>query len=86
MDTIALRQVPSPADVKGWSDSVEQGGIVFVLLAVIVVLGWVAYRNMKQNDQRIADLERRNDMLTEKLLYGAELLRRADTQLQESRR
>lgn len=69
--------MPSATDVASWSDQIEQGGIVFVLIVVIGVLGWVAWRNMKANEQRCADLARRNEELTDALFEATGLAERA---------
>lgn len=69
--------MPSATDVVSWSDGIEKGGIVFVLVVVIGVLGWVAWRNMKANEQRCADLERRNEELTDALFEATGLAERA---------
>lgn len=70
-------QIPTPVEAEAWGQSLEKGGVVLVLFLTLflfvaaIVRKWFApWYVVEMKDQRIAQLEQREQELLELALRG----------------
>jgi hypothetical protein len=87
-----MMQVPTPSDAEAWADTIERGGVVlllflgFVTFVAAIVRRWFApWYVVEMKDQRIAQLEAREEQLLELALRGTSAAEAATTVMKQRR-